>query len=257
MAACARARADVDLSVAAVLPTAPVEIEQSAPTPMPTATPKPPDPWEVVTIIADPDTGLPISSDVGFRYIELFDGPEGEPVAFENVVLNPTYFGTELTLLVTDGSVGDSWVKVQLPVRPNGSEAWVNTHGFSFDTHRFHATVDLSDYHVEVFEGDELISETDAVIGRDSAPTPVGRWYINDKVPGGGGAYGNWILSLSAFSDTLEVFNGGLPVIAIHGTNSPQDVGQALSSGCVRVPNEIVDFLVHELPLGTPVDIVV
>lgn len=253
-ASCGGVRPTFDESTAPTPTVAVVEETDLVAAPPPTTEPS--DPWEVVTITADPTTGLVHPHDSTFRYIELFDGPDGNPVQFEDVVLNPTYFSTELTLMVTQGTVGDQWVKVQLPVRPNASEAWVDTAGFTFDSHRYRAVVDLSAFSVQVFDGPEMISETGAVIGRESAPTPVGRWFVNDKVPGGGGVYGSWILSLSAFSDTLEIFDGGLPVIAIHGTNTPQDVGQALSSGCIRVPNDVVEFLVEELPLGTPVDIV-
>ncbi|MDH3752962.1 MAG: L,D-transpeptidase [Acidimicrobiia bacterium] len=233
---------------------APVEVEVVASAP--DDVPEPADPWEVVTITADPTTGRTIAGEPTFRSVEVFGEPDGEKVQFDQHVLNPTYFGSPLTLMVTEGSVGDEWVKVQLPVRPNGSEAWVDTDGFSFETHRYHAMVDLSDFFVQVFDGDDLISETDAVIGRESAPTPLGRYFVNDKLEGGGGVYGSWILSLSAFSESLDSFNGGLPVIAIHGTNSPELVGTAVSSGCVRVPNDIIEFLANELPLGTPVEIV-
>lgn len=226
------------------------------PAPTVAVTPTPADPWETVVITAEPDTGLVHPADDEFRYIELYDGPDGEAVSFDQVVLNPTWFGSPLTLMVTEGSVGDEWVEVQLPVRPNGSTAWVRTDGFAFDSHRFHATVDLSSFHLSVFDGDELVAETAAVIGRDDTPTPVGRWYVNDKVPGDGAAYGSWILSLSAFSETLDTFDGGLPVIAIHGTNAPELVGQAVSNGCVRIPDEVVALLADTVPIGTPVEVV-
>lgn len=244
-----------------VVPPTTVSVAKSTPEPTsvpaePTPNPEVIDPWEVVTVTADTETGILHVGNSEFRTIPLFDAPDGNPVAFSHSVLNPTYFHHELTLMVTDGRPGDEWVKVQLPVRPNNSEAWIKTDGFSFSTHTFHATVNLSDFQVTVYEGDELISETAAVIGREAAPTPIGTWFINDKIEGGGGAYGSWILSLSAFSETLETFNGGLPVIAIHGTNAPEMVGTAQSSGCVRVPNEIIEFLAEQLPLGTPVTIV-
>ncbi len=244
---------DVPPTTAPVSTVEPVAtIEPAKPTPIPVVT----DPWEVVTVTAAFDTGDIHSGDADFRTIPLFDAPDGNPVSFSHAVLNPTYFRSELTLMVTEGRPGDDWVKVQLPVRPNDSQAWISTAGFSFATHTYHATIDLSDFYVAVYDGDDLISETAAVIGRDAAPTPLGTWFINDKIEGGGGAYGSWILSLSAFSETLDTFNGGLPVIAIHGTNAPQMVGTAQSSGCVRVPNEIIEFLAEQLPLGTPVTVV-
>jgi hypothetical protein len=40
---------------------------------------------------------------------------------------------------------------------------------------------------------------------------------------------------------------------AIHGTNQPKSIGQAVSHGCVRVRNEDIDKLYEMVPVGTPV----
>ena len=41
--------------------------------------------------------------------------------------------------------------------------------------------------------------------------------------------------------------------IAIHGTNHPEKLGQAVSHGCIRMSNEMVRVLYHEVDPGTPV----
>jgi lipoprotein-anchoring transpeptidase ErfK/SrfK len=41
--------------------------------------------------------------------------------------------------------------------------------------------------------------------------------------------------------------------IAIHGTNNPELLGQAVSHGCIRMTNEAVRRLFHEVEIGTPV----
>lgn len=41
--------------------------------------------------------------------------------------------------------------------------------------------------------------------------------------------------------------------IAVHGTNSPELLGQAVSHGCIRMTNEAVRRLYHEVEIGTPV----
>ena len=55
----------------------------------------------------------------------------------------------------------------------------------------------------------------------------------------------------------LTSFNGGAGVIGIHGTNEPEALGTDVSSGCIRVHNDVIERLVEEigLPLGTPVEI--
>jgi lipoprotein-anchoring transpeptidase ErfK/SrfK len=65
------------------------------------------------------------------------------------------------------------------------------------------------------------------------------------------------MLPLNSYSEQLDVFDDGVPVIAMHGTSNPASVGQAASNGCVRMPNEVVSLLYDQLPLGTQVEIYV
>jgi L,D-transpeptidase YbiS len=41
--------------------------------------------------------------------------------------------------------------------------------------------------------------------------------------------------------------------IAVHGTNNPATLGQPVSHGCIRMTNEEVRRLYHEVDVGTPV----
>jgi lipoprotein-anchoring transpeptidase ErfK/SrfK len=41
--------------------------------------------------------------------------------------------------------------------------------------------------------------------------------------------------------------------IAIHGTSQPELLGQNVSAGCIRMTNEDVRRLYHEVEVGTPV----
>ncbi|MEX2572212.1 MAG: L,D-transpeptidase [Gemmatimonadota bacterium] len=41
--------------------------------------------------------------------------------------------------------------------------------------------------------------------------------------------------------------------IAVHGTNNPELLGQSVSHGCIRMTNEAVRRLYHEVEIGTPV----
>jgi lipoprotein-anchoring transpeptidase ErfK/SrfK len=168
---------------------------------------------------------------------------------------NPTYFGNPLTMVVTERD--DQWVKVKVPARPNGQEGWVRASDVTVAAHQFHGELTLSDFTLRMWNGTELIAETQVVIGTDSTPTPVGRLYISEKVPQSyaGGAFGPWVLATSAYSEALDLFDGGLPVIAFHGTNNPGLIGSKASNGCIRMPNDVVTMLAETLPAGTPVDI--
>jgi lipoprotein-anchoring transpeptidase ErfK/SrfK len=203
-------------------------------------------PWQVTVAIAKPNVADP----------ELHDAPQGERVFFADPVTNPTYFGTDLAMLVVAEQAG--WLEVQLPVRPNGTTAWVKGANFTTETHTFHAEVQLSNHRLRVWNDDELIADTATVVGARATPTPLGRFYVNDRIPMAdpSGSYGPWILSLSAHSEVLETFADGRPVIAIHGTNRPDLLGTDASNGCVRIPNDLVTLLAELVPLGTPVEII-
>ena len=106
-------------------------------------------------------------------------------------------------------------------------------------------------------DGPDVVVETTAVIGKENTPTPLGSFFVNDLVEKwDSSAYGPYILSLSGFSEALDTFGGGIPVIAIHGTNRPELMGGAHSNGCIRIPNEVIRVLADTVPIGTPVDIV-
>ena len=171
-------------------------------------------------------------------------------------VTNPTFFGNPLALMVTDRSPHGKWLKVQVPVRPNGTEGWIPAREAEVSSHFVRAEVNLTERSVRVWDADELIAETAAVVGKQSTPTPLGTFYVNDLVERfDGSAYGPYILSLSGFSEAMDTFGGGVPVIAIHGTNRPELMGGAHSNGCIRIPNDVVRFLADSVPMGTPVTI--
>ena len=246
LAACG---ADGDAPVAAEAPSTTVVVTSTtaAPTTTTTTTTVPVDPYE--TFVAN------IVDDV--TVLDAFVTPDGEPAQFEFAITNPTYFGNPLALMITDRTADERWLKVQIPVRPNGTEAWIRADDAVVTSHRFRARIDLTERAVTVWDGPAVVVETTAVIGSPSTPTPLGSFFVNDFIEKyEGSAYGPHILSLSGFSEALETFGGGIPVIAIHGTNRPELMGGAHSNGCIRIPNEVVEVLADTVPVGTPVDIV-
>jgi hypothetical protein len=210
---------------------------------------------------------LQVREDV--QIVPVFDGPDGNEVQLFD--LNPidgteleyplfatTEFGNPLALLVVEYDETAAWAKVQVPIRPNNSTAWVETANFAEQRHNFRIEVSLSENQLTLFQGETVILEQATVTGSPDLPTPVGRTYIDEKVPGESvdPGFGDWILSLSAFSEVLGTAGGGgLPKLAIHGTNQPELMGQSVSSGSIRVPNEVISILAETAPIGTVVDI--
>lgn len=220
------------------------------------------DPWEVTVLHVKDDVQIvPVFDAPNGNNITLYDKNEIDGVELEYPLYAETVFGNRLALLVEEFDSTGNWAKVQAPVRPNNTTVWVQTAFFTQDTHNYHIEIDVSDAMVRVFRGEEEILQNGqlAVMGRDSRPTPVVRSYIDEKIPGEqlSPAYGTWVLSIAAFSEDLGTFGGGgMPKLALHGTNEPELMGQYVSSGCVRIPNEVVSFIADTVPVGTIVDIV-
>lgn len=169
---------------------------------------------------------------------------------------NPTYFKNPLVLEVLEKS-GD-WLKVLIPARPNHTEGWIKASEVTLETVSYRMVLNLSKFHLTVYKGSDVFVETDVVIGKDSTRTPTGRFYMVEKIkqPNDTGIYGSWVLATNGYSESLDTFNDGLPVIAFHGTNQPELVGTKASNGCVRMPNDVVSKLADALPAGTPIDII-
>jgi lipoprotein-anchoring transpeptidase ErfK/SrfK len=167
-----------------------------------------------------------------------------------------TGFGSATVLLATARK--GSWYRVVLPTRPNGSTAWVRTRDVSLHPTRDQLRVDLAARTLTWTRDGRVVLETPVAIGAPDTPTPTGAFSVTDLLDNAddSGAYGPFALGLAAHSNTLSEFAGGDGQIGLHGTNEPWSIGQAVSHGCVRVPNDVVARLATSLPLGTPVTIV-
>ena len=188
-------------------------------------------------------------------WLVAYEEPAGAPMELPFLVPNPHQFGGPMSLMVTEGQPGDEWIQVQLPIRPNGQVGWIPAEDYTLTETRVRAEVNLSETHVAVYDGETLIAETQAVIGSPATPTPLGTFYVTAvrKNSPSESFLGPYALALSAFSEVHETFSGGLPVIAIHGTTRPDQVGDARSNGCIRIPNEVITFLAENVPIGAPV----
>lgn len=253
--------------VATLIPTPTPLPTIPPPTLIPTATPQPERTEPAIRPPGDWDVWV-LTSKTTTAHVETYDKPNGTPFQLEyeylngNTIayplLNPTFYGNELVLMVVEGEPGDEWVKIQAPVRPQGTTAWVKSELFEWSESDYFIEIDVTTNTVRAWNGDELLTETKAVTGSSRTPTPLFTGYIDEKVPDQGAAFGPWVLTLATFSESHNTFgsSGGLPKIALHGTNNPGIIGQYASNGCIRVPNDIIQYLAETVPLGTRVEIV-
>lgn len=165
---------------------------------------------------------------------------------------NPTYFGNPLLFDVV--STQGDWVEVEMQARPNGQRGWVRASDVDIATYNAVITLDLTTRElVARLDGEEIL-RTPASIGLPSNPTPTGTYYIFEEIPQTytGGPFGPMIMATSAYSERLDLFENGLPIVALHGTNEPNLIGQPASNGCIRIANELIVDLAEKMPPGVP-----
>lgn len=172
---------------------------------------------------------------------------------------NPIPSGGPLAFLVED--LADlNRMEVLLPTRPNGSFGWINGSDVRLTRHNYAIEVRLDDFLLILFERGLPIFEATVGVARENAPTPLGRYYTTEllRPPRPDSVYGAYAYGLSGYSETFTTFAGGDGQLGIHGTNDPDSLGTNVSSGCVRLHNDDVTYLVETvgLPIGVPVDVI-
>jgi lipoprotein-anchoring transpeptidase ErfK/SrfK len=172
----------------------------------------------------------------------------------ENVNGVPNVFAVRAQRLGEDCE--PDWYHVQLPLKPNGVTGWVRAADVELAAVTTRIVVDLSDRSVTLYDRGRPILTAPAAIGSSETPTPVGRFYVNQRlVPNdASGPFGPGAIGISAFSDVLTGWTQGGP-IAIHGTNRPDLIGAAVSTGCIRVRNDLLRRLFDRTRAGTPVTV--
>jgi lipoprotein-anchoring transpeptidase ErfK/SrfK len=185
------------------------------------------------------------------------DAVESSPVVTK--LSDKTEYDVPRTFLVTDQSSHPGWLNVLLPIRPNGASGWIKASDVTLGTSEFEIKIELGAHKLSLLKLGQPVLESGTVNGKEQTPTPPGKFYVTDPVdlqttPNTG--YGVFALGISGYSDVLTSFKGGPGQLAVHGTGNNGEIGQDISNGCIRVPNDIILQLAMQAPLGTPVTIV-
>jgi lipoprotein-anchoring transpeptidase ErfK/SrfK len=156
------------------------------------------------------------------------------------------------------GPQGVTWLLVRLPGRPNGHTGWIRGPGTHRTRTAYAIVVDLARRRVSVFHGGSVVRQFSVVVGRPSAPTPTGPYFVEESLwitPGYPG--GPFALALSARSNVYSEFDGGPGQIAFHGIfgigGTP---GTAVSHGCIRVATADMQWLGTHVHNGVTVRII-
>jgi lipoprotein-anchoring transpeptidase ErfK/SrfK len=113
--------------------------------------------------------------------------------------------------------------------------------------------VDLSEHRITVTKFDRVLFGMPAATGAAASPTPVGEYFVTDRIAFSGGSLGTFAFGISGIQPRLPAGWSGGNQLAIHGTNDPSSIGRSASAGCLRVSERSLDRLKPLLQLGTPV----
>lgn len=151
------------------------------------------------------------------------------------------------------------WLRVRLPVRPNGSSGWLPADHVAVRHSPHYLEVSRSRRRLIVFSRGRRTAAFRVVIGKPATPTPLGLFAVYDRVrqPDPKGFIGPWAVPLTAHSEKLRRYDGGPGLIAFHGragASLRDPLGSARSHGCIRMNNSRIRKIIR-LKTGTAVRI--
>jgi hypothetical protein len=189
--------------------------------------------------------------------VEARAAPRADAPVVTEVTRETTDGTTNIVLVIGEARQGGvDWVRARLSVLPNDRTGWVPRRalgGYTF-LHT-HLVVDRSRLTAVLTDNGRPIFQAKIGIGRDSAPTPSGQFYIRDKLTQFANPfYGPVAFGTSARSAVLTDWPDG-GVVGIHGTNEPDLIPGRVSHGCIRMRNQDIVRLSRLMPVGTPLTI--
>ena len=147
-------------------------------------------------------------------------------------------WGQRLRLLVIRGTTddaGDIWLRIQLPIWPNGQAGWVAASDVRLAETAERLVIDLSERRLVRLREGRPVARVRVAVGTAATPTPPGRYFVWAKVDTDrpSGPYGNFILGLSGFSDAIEPWSEwpGQPRLANPRDRRPERHGSGREQG--------------------------
>ncbi len=148
------------------------------------------------------------------------------------------------------------WVRVRLPVLPNGTTAWVPRRALgAYQTVRTRLVVDRRKLTATLLRDGQPVFRTDVGVGQERWPTPRGQFYIRNRLTRyRSPTYGPLAFGTSARSEQLTDWPAG-GFVGIHGTDQPGLLPGRVSHGCIRMRNRDIVRLGRLMDVGTPLTI--
>ena len=146
------------------------------------------------------------------------------------------------------------WYRITVPGRPNGRTGWIPAASVDVKPIDRWLVIYRGARKFELYVKDKVVRTGKVAVGASGMETPTGLFYVQSKFDPSWGVLGAYAFETSGYSKLSDWPGGG--VVGVHGTNTPNLIGQAVSHGCVRLFNKDIQFLRGVVPVGTPIKIV-
>jgi L,D-transpeptidase catalytic domain len=179
------------------------------------------------------------------------------PIVTTLATVTPDETPNVLSVLgATSDASGQLWVRVRLPILPNGAVGWVRRLSLgAYQTVNTHLVVDRRRLLATLYRNGRPIFRAPVGVGTDFWPTPTGEFTVRSKLTRYASPfYGPIAFGTTARSAVLTDWPGG-GFVGIHGTNSPRLIPGHISHGCIRMRNPDILRLAALMPVGTPLTI--
>jgi hypothetical protein len=150
---------------------------------------------------------------------------------------------------------GRTWLKIAIPMRPNGTTGWVVRGALGKLTRvRRWLVVDRRKLRARFYDHGRQVWSAPVGIGKPSTPTPNGLFWVREEfVLDNQAFYGPYAFGTSAYASISDWPGGG--VVGVHGTSLPQLIPGRPSHGCIRMRNQDILWLAQHMPVGTPISV--
>jgi hypothetical protein len=180
--------------------------------------------------------------------------PDADAAAVGTMPSGSKYYGVPITTWIEATAKDGRWGRVEIPYVWPRREGWIPLRGLAHDRTYVEVHVDLSRHWISVTKFGHLLFGLRAATGAAASPTPVGEYFVTDRIPfAAGGSLGSFAFGISGIQPRLPAGWSGGNQLAIHGTNDPSSIGTNASAGCMRVSERGLDRLMPLLRLGTPI----
>jgi hypothetical protein len=152
---------------------------------------------------------------------------------------------------------GRQWIKLRIPMRPNGRVGWVRRSALGdFHVTRDQLVLKRRRLRIYFYRQGRLRWSAPVGIGAPGTPTPAGRFWIRERFRVfDNGGYGPYAFGTANYS-TLSDWPGG-GVVGIHGPyHQPGRIPGRPSHGCIRLRIADDAWLGRHLRVGTPLHII-